>query len=80
MRRRMSPENRATSQALGGQNENSSGAPNRILTSTRRVNSECRWTSSVPRIAIGTTGAPEYSAGTPAAPQPVMRSFELSRA
>src|SRR5438552_2724395 len=53
--------------ALEPSRENARGVPNRTRTFTRPVNIELTWTASVPWIAIGTTGAPECSASTPAA-------------
>ena len=65
---RISSEASRLRNALAPPREYVRGAPNRTLTFTRPLNIEPRWTSSVPRIAIGRTGAPECSARIPVAP------------
>jgi hypothetical protein len=78
MWRRMSSETvRLRGGVLAPRRENANGAPNRTHIFTGPVNIELMWMSSVPRIATGTTGAPECSASIPAAPHCVRRSLEI---
>jgi hypothetical protein len=78
MWRRMSSETARPLGVLALRREDVNGAPNRTHTFTRPVHIELMWMISVPRIATGTTGAPECTASNPAAPHCVRRSLEIA--